>query len=132
MAAPLEDANTLKMPIAVLVALVMASTVGVYAASVTLNPLALGGTGSMEINAPSSGSIQIAWTLTGVQVDGANVTWTPSSTATFDIDVEVGGSEGSKLDVAGVSGISQTAFVAISPALGPKDLSSFEVVILEN
>ena len=110
----------------------LASTVGVYAASMTLNPLTLGGTGSMEVKVPSSGSIQIAWTLTGVQVDGANVTWTPSNTANFSIDVEVGGSNGSDGNVDGVSGISRTDFIAISPALGAKDVSNFEVIILEN
>ena len=42
----------------VLIALVLAATMGVYAVGITLNPMALGGTGSMEVKAPSSGSIQ--------------------------------------------------------------------------
>jgi hypothetical protein len=121
------------MKILVMITLIglLASTVGAYAASMTLSPLQLGGTGSMEVSAPTSGSMAIGWTLTGVQVDGVNITWRPSITGDFTIEVEVGDSEGSNT-VSGVINVSQTDFVAISPPIGAQDVSTFEIVIVED
>ena len=71
------------------------STVGVYAASLGGAPTitAVGGTGTVTVNGPTSGATTVAlsWNFTGGQVTGVDVTWTPDLAKTYDISVTAGG-----------------------------------------
>ena len=65
-------------------------TASVYAAPFSASSVkSIGGTGYQFVAAPSSSPLALAWRITGGQVDGVNITWTPSLDGTFEIEVEV-------------------------------------------
>ena len=78
------------------------STVGIYAASFGGGTTVriLGGSGSETVSAPTSAAITISWTFTGDQITGADVTWTPSATGTYDIVVKAGSTTGTLSNIS--------------------------------
>ena len=69
--------------------------------------------------------------MTGDQVSGAKVTWTPAATGDFDIDVKAGGQTGN-LNIP-TSGTSQrTDSVNSGSAVEASTVTTAKVVISEN
>ena len=70
-------------------------TVGVYAAGLGGAPTikTVGGTGTITVNAPTfaATTVTLDWVMTGSQVTGVDVTWTPDPVGTYDIGVTAGG-----------------------------------------
>ena len=60
-----------------------------------------------------------------------DVTWTPSATSDYDIDVEVGASTGT-LNIPTSGTAQRTDTVTISPAIDAESVTTSEVVITEN
>ena len=114
-------------------ALGLALTGTAYAASMPdFTVKKLGSTGIEMVTGPSSTPPGIGWTLTGGQIDGSNITWTPKSTGSFNVKVEVNnGSEGSA-NVSGTQDVERTDLIALSPTFDPADISTIEIVIVEN
>ncbi len=77
---------TAKM-VALLVALfMMASTVSIYAASISGTAKKLGGTGNVTVAVPSSNADLSGWTLSASgTVSSVQVTWTPAAAGNYSI-----------------------------------------------
>ena len=85
------------------------------------------------VTGPSSTPPGIGWTLTGGEIDGSQITWTPKLSGNFTVRVEVNnaGPEGSAT-VSGTKDVEQTDLIALSPTIDPHDVSTIEIVIVEN
>ena len=111
----------------------MMSTVGVYAAGLGGSPTikTIGGTGSTSVGAPTSSAITMDWNFTGNDVTGVDVTWTPDSSATYDIVVTAGENQGTLTTPTTTASAQRTDTVTLA-ATAPDTISTIEVVIKEN
>lgn len=108
------------------------STVGVYAASVTGSPKALGGTGSVTVSAPTSSTVTSTFiTDSSGDVTSVKVGWTPSSTNAVDIRVIVGSSTGT-LSVTPADTTAREDTISISPVVAADLVTTAEVIINES
>ena len=85
------------------------------------------------VTGPSSTPPGIGWTLTGDRIERSKITWTPKLSGSFNVKVEINnaGPEGSS-NVSGIQDIEQTDLVALSPTIDLADVSTIEIVIVEN
>ena len=130
-----RELKTIKVFIALMMTLVLVVTGVVYAAPFSASSVkSIGGTGFQFVAAPSSSPLALAWRITGGQVDGVNITWTPDLDGSFEIEVEVNESSPKatgKVTVAGTKDVEQTDLVPISPAIDPVDISTAAFAIVE-
>lgn len=115
--------------------LMLVVTASVYAAPFSASSVkSIGGTGYQFVAAPSSSPLALAWRITGGQVDGVNITWTPSLDGTFEIEVEVNESSPKAtgaVTVAGTQDVQQTDLVPISPTIDPVNILTAAFAIVE-
>ena len=85
----LQEENTMRTLLMVLMIAGLMSTVGVYAASLGSSSTGtIGGTGDLSVSAPTSAGVTVAWTTdTNGDVTGADVTWTPAVSLIYTIRV---------------------------------------------
>ena len=134
-----RELKTIKVFIALVLTLVLIVTGVVYAAPFSASSVkAIGGTGYQFVAAPSSSPLAIAWKMTGGQVDGVNITWTPDLNGSFKIKVKVKVNKDSpnpqangNVTVAGTQDVEQTDLVPISPAIDAVDISTVAFAIVE-
>ncbi len=106
------------------------STVGIYAASFGggTTVKTLGGSSSETVSAPTSSAVTIAWTFTGDQITGAEVTWTPSATGTYDIVVKAGSTTGTLSNISVASTAARTDSVTLA-ATEASAISTAKVIV---
>ena len=107
------------------------SSVGVYAATFGGGSTVktVGGTGTQTVSAPTSGSVDASWTLTGDDVSAVVVKWTPTATGTYTVSVDINGSNHTATGLAGTAATLATHTVPVSPAVATNTITSFKVAI---
>ncbi len=106
-------------------------TGGAYAANFQggVEVKALGGSGYDLVKAASTTPPDVGWTLSGDQVNGVNITWTPETTGTYTVKVKAAGVNGKTKDISGTINVQRTDYVAISPAVDAEQVSQVKVII---
>ena len=110
----------------------MMSTVGVYAAGFGSTPTTktIAGSSDETVSAPNTGNTSLAWVLTGDTVTGVKVTWTPSVSSDYAINVTAGGNNGTlSITTSGTSERSDTVTIASTEASA---ITTAKVVIHDN
>ena len=113
------------------------STVGVYAAGLGGAPTikTVGGTGVITVNAPTSGAttVTLNWLMTGSQVTGVDVVWTPDLAKTYDIGVTAGGVfTNAYTSPTATADTIQTDTLTFATAVEADDIADAKTTILEN
>ena len=72
------------------------ATVGIYAATFTggTTTKTLGGSGTVTVGSPSTVAVSVDWTVSGANVTGGVVNWTPVTSSDYTITVATGGQSG--------------------------------------
>ncbi len=113
-----------------------ASTVSIYAAGITGSAKRLGGTGDTTVSAPSNDAAVSAWTLTNGLASAATVSWTPTATSNYTVNLVVKSSTGTiatgSTSVSGTSGSGRNDSITLSGAVSPQSIDSTNVVISES
>lgn len=80
------------------------------------------------VSAPWAEAPSVGFLLTGTDVSGARIQWTPRETGAYTINVIVGGSSGS-ITVSGSGEVSRTDNIALDPPVEPHLMNDVSLAI---
>ena len=108
------------------------STVGVYAASFSGGSTVktIGGTTAQTVAAPTTGSVDLSWGLTGDDVSSAIVKWTPTVNGTYTVGVDIDGSLFTQTGLAGTAATLATHTITVSPVVAASSITLATVSIV--
>lgn len=87
--------------------------------------------GPTQVTSASSGPVVIGWHVVRTQVDAVTVTWTPSATGAYTIDVTLGLSTGRIQTPLIEAAIQRTDLVPLTQPVDAEAVNTVEVVIFE-
>ena len=127
----------------IFVVVLMVTAMGAYAANLSsASANQLGGTGAVDVVAPTSAAVQVKWTVTSGAVSGATIVWTPSGagTASYTSYVSVFSDDtcttnlnnGSATEASVTQGSSHNTAVTFPSGVNASSLECVKVVILQN
>lgn len=105
------------------------ATVGVYPTGLGASPL--GGISQVTVSGPNAPAVSLAWSFTGGQITGVDVTWTPTAATTYTINVTAGGATGALTTPTTRAGSQRTDAVPL-PAVQAGDMTTIRVAIVES
>ena len=109
------------------------STVGVYPTGLGAYPTSetLGAISQVTVSGPNAPAVSLAWSFTGGQVTGVDVTWTPAAATSYTINVAAGGNTGALTTPTTRAGFQRTDAVLL-PATQARGITTVRVAIAEN
>ena len=113
----------LRVMLLIIVAVVMMSTVGVYAGTVDTS-------GDQTVLSASTEPLTIGWRLTNGLIDGVSISWTPANASVYTLAATMGGVT-STVQVGPTGTSRRTDVVPISP-VDAHDVNTVNVVIIED